>query len=430
MSDKIIFYEGCLASADGFVDVLEGGDNGVNPKSMWSNYIQQRKPCVIRNSNFVKDLAGKWDNSYLSKVAGNEKVQVEVRKNSGDKFGEGNMREMQFSEFLGQLGDDKKEGLLYLTTQTLGTGPEGRPDLASPPVLQLLQNGDVPLRHELLGNLVPMNINVWMGAGQNSSSGLHHDYHDNLYLLLRGRKRFRLYSPADAENMYTVGTLAKVHPNGRINYEGFLTREDGTEEAAHAAMLAQDAQEKAERELEEAEKDLENNVPGAQERVRKAEEALDAAMELALEAEAGDEFYDDFNDSDEDINEDEEETENRVKRQKIGHNDDCVDPCKVPINFSQVKNPESANSAMFPNFYNATPCFAEVKAGDMLFLPAGWFHEVTSFRDDGGSHFALNYWMHPPNAPSGGATFEKPYTSAFWPKDLAERDEKTGKACS
>ena len=28
-------------------------------------------------------------------------------------------------------------------------------------------------------------------AGASSSSGLHHDYHDNLYLLLRGRKRFR-----------------------------------------------------------------------------------------------------------------------------------------------------------------------------------------------------------------------------------------------
>ena len=28
-----------------------------------------------------------------------------------------------------------------------------------------------------------------------SSSGLHHDFHDNLYILLRGRKRFHLWSP-------------------------------------------------------------------------------------------------------------------------------------------------------------------------------------------------------------------------------------------
>lgn len=35
--------------------------------------------------------------------------------------------------------------------------------------------------------------NVWIGSSADgSSSGLHHDFHDNLYSLLRGRKRFRL----------------------------------------------------------------------------------------------------------------------------------------------------------------------------------------------------------------------------------------------
>ena len=53
-----------------------------------------------------------------------------------------------------------------------------------------------------------------------SSSGLHHDYHDNLYCLLRGRKRFRLYPPAMARRLYTRGTIHKIHPSGRIVYEG------------------------------------------------------------------------------------------------------------------------------------------------------------------------------------------------------------------
>jgi Cupin-like domain len=57
-------------------------------------------------------------------------------------------------------------------------------------------------------------------TGSSSTSGLHHDHHDNLYILLRGRKRFRLWSPNDTQNMYTYGTVAKVHPNGRINYTG------------------------------------------------------------------------------------------------------------------------------------------------------------------------------------------------------------------
>ena len=57
---------------------------------------------------------------------------------------------------------------------------------------------------------------VWSGA----SSGLHHDFHDNLYILLRGRKRFRLYPPSEAPHMYTHGQLKKLYPNGRIVYAG------------------------------------------------------------------------------------------------------------------------------------------------------------------------------------------------------------------
>ena len=57
-----------------------------------------------------------------------------------------------------------------------------------------------------------------MGAG--ASSGLHHDYHDNLYILLRGRKRFRLFPPDHAHRLYTHGAIACIHPNGRIVYKG------------------------------------------------------------------------------------------------------------------------------------------------------------------------------------------------------------------
>jgi hypothetical protein len=53
-----------------------------------------------------------------------------------------------------------------------------------------------------------------------ASSGLHHDFHDNLYVLLRGRKRFRLWPPQKAPHMYTHGKLRRVHDNGRIVYAG------------------------------------------------------------------------------------------------------------------------------------------------------------------------------------------------------------------
>ncbi len=36
--------------------------------------------------------------------------------------------------------------------------------------------------------------------------------------LAAGRKRFELFSPADAQNLYVVGPLTRIHPNGRMNY--------------------------------------------------------------------------------------------------------------------------------------------------------------------------------------------------------------------
>jgi len=56
-----------------------------------------------------------------------------------------------------------------------------------------------------------------MHAG--SSSGLHHDYHDNLYCLLKGRKRFRIFPPDMADQLHTHGEIYKIHPNGRIVYK-------------------------------------------------------------------------------------------------------------------------------------------------------------------------------------------------------------------
>jgi hypothetical protein len=72
--------------------------------------------------------------------------------------------------------------------------------------------------------------------------------------------------------------------------------------------------------------------------------------------------------------------------------------------------------------------------GEILFLPAGWFHEVTSLSADapgGGKeesvtgqdgkgmcgHMAFNFWFHPPSAES----FDKPYESDFWVRDWAGR---------
>lgn len=78
--------------------------------------------------------------------------------------------------------------------------------------------------------------------------------------------------------------------------------------------------------------------------------------------------------------------------------------------------PEQAIQEQFPLFPGLHAA-AEVTltGGQMLFLPAGWFHEVTSFTAaDSDTHVALNYWFHPPDTGAAG-TLAHPYSSDFWP---------------
>jgi hypothetical protein len=61
----------------------------------------------------------------------------------------------------------------------------------------------------------------------------------------------------------------------------------------------------------------------------------------------------------------------------------------------------------------------EVQEGEMLYLPAGWFHHVHS---KGGVHVALNYWFHPPDGEGGGGEGkDSVYTDDFWERDWQER---------
>lgn len=59
--------------------------------------------------------------------------------------------------------------------------------------------------------------------------------------------------------------------------------------------------------------------------------------------------------------------------------------------FSQVDT-ELVDTRRFPEFRNARPQRVEVQAGDLFFMPAGWFHEVQSR----GRHIAINFWSDPP----------------------------------
>lgn len=229
-------YSGCS-----HLDTVPRVPNTIDPIEFFERFVKTRTPVVVEGLLTDEKWQGwKWLNSdYLRSVAGEEVVKVERRsKVSDNRFGKGCEEKMKFGDFLTHL--DSGDQSLYMTTQDLTYSAEGLPSLISPPVTSLVK--DFVWTPRILGNLVLQNANLWMGSTRDeSTSGLHHDHHDNLYVLLRGEKRFVLLSPAEAPNVYTVGDIVRVHPNGRINYTGQLTCADGSDPLAIAAAAASKA---------------------------------------------------------------------------------------------------------------------------------------------------------------------------------------------
>ena len=375
--------------------------DSLDPKELWERYIADRRPVVLHGlPSDLQHLTELWSDGYLAHTAGECTVKVEHRMGHYDSYGQGKKKSMSFKEFLESYRNEE----LYLTTQKSAHGPDGQPDLIAPPITSLSK--DLPLVPTLAGFLVPQSINIWMGSTQlGTSSGLHHDFHDNFYVLLRGRKMFLLHPPLEACSMYTHGKLQKTYPNGRIVYksQGKHVQSDGS----HALDVKQwRAQRCAEQAIAEAEEAVQQGQDGGEARLQRAEEILDDVLENALMRE----------DFEEDMSDQEEET------------------APPPPSFSKVNTslPRDRIRKLFPKYPGKEAGITlEVRAGEMLYLPCGWFHEVTSYNDDDGggglekasSHLALNYWFHPPDNLSPNH-FHTPYTSEYWPEFWRERKQR------
>ena len=342
-----------------------------------------------------------WTNAMLRRTAGDALVSVERRDGPTDRFGRGVKVQMKFSEFLGLLeaGDENH----YLPAQELPVDDDGEGvGLFAPPMDSLARG--LPWRPHIVPFLVPQQLNMWMGnARDGSSSGLHHDYHDNLYVLLRGRKRFTIFSPADAGAMDVNGRIRLVHPNGLITYQGAPSlRADGVAADAVAEERRKLAEERlalAEAQLEKAERaaaggskrgkqrdesehkgGAEARVAAARAAVAAAEEEIENALEAALTAQleqaiggAADEV---------DMEYDESASGGSDAGGSTGGMEPSANPGVAsadPQSFSRIDTADLHGadlSSKYPAAAAAHRGEAMLDAGDMLFLPAGWFHEV------------------------------------------------------
>ena len=396
-------YAGYAPERDG-EEVERVDAAGLGWAAFWERHVRPRKPCVLLGLlEAAEEWRGlrRWTVPYLARQAGGAEVRVEVRATAAGAYGEGRHRRMRFGDFLAEVEGGNER--LYVTTQAAAADRRGQPAVLGPPLLSLA--GDFPARPAILAGLVPAAANLWMGhapAGAGTSSGLHHDFHDNLYALLRGRKRFVLVSPGEAGRMGTAGRVARVHANGLINYEGHeATRADGFTEGMRA-IAAEDRQRRAERRVAAAERAVERGEPGAERRLQEAGEELELALDALLDG-GDDGGWDEEGEAAEE-EEEEEEEEAAAAGTPPPHF------CKESFFRGAAERP--------PNLRGVDRMTCTVEAGEVLYLPASWFHEVQSESVGGGGHLALNMWFHPPD---GKSACDRPYTDPFWETNWEER---------
>jgi hypothetical protein len=410
-----------------------------SPRDFYELYVKQRKPVVLRKC--WTQLRGKCDDTIpcletlISIVDPKALVEVNQRSDTVDSFSPEHSKvvQLEFGDFVSKLQTSTIMDY-YMTTQTLPVNEEGRPELHTTPMSELFESSNCAMRPDLLGNLIPVTYNLWMGATSTAktSSGLHHDYHDNLYCIWDGCKTMQLAPPQCVlKCIKTQGTLLKLHDNGRIVYDeqvdggGGMIRPDGALEQVERIMELQIRQEIVERQL-----DIDpDNVKLEEELEQIQDELLDIECDDEIDSAEGGSFQfgvnskdgrDGNSDSDEiiDSQDEEDQTERDQKygkgevrsegphAKKCKLNNSCES--RIPLNFATDVPTDVAFETV------------QLEKDDLLYLPAGWFHNVFSEgnKKNGGIHMAMNYWMHPPDT---GGTFEKPYLSEFWRRDWDSR---------
>ncbi|CAM9019542.1 unnamed protein product [Wickerhamomyces anomalus] len=237
-------------------------------------------------------------------------------------------------------------------------------ELVQKPLTNLIKTGKLPLRPKILETLAPQQINLWMGS-----------------------KRFTIFAPSDGQNLYTVGDIRKIYKTGVIDYKP-------NEKAPLWRPVRDDGAI-----VTEAYKWAKINHP-------KFEQIYD-------------------------VEQMEQEVEDEDERLNHAVPDVGLDPpsfSKIPaaiVHLDKIKDDKLREKLTklaqkrWPKFFNCQSLTTDLKPGQMLYLPSGWFHEVSSFGDlkSDNIHIALNYWYSPPNGD------KKAYKDKYWKDDYKRTHE-------
>jgi len=296
-------------------------------------------------------------------------------------------------------------------------------ELVQRPLTNLIKDRSLPIRPKILDRLATQQINLWMGSTSNTktqqeklkidpnasdlglgrqvlgtkggvSSGLHHDHSDNLYVPIKGSKRFTIFAPSDGINLYTVGDIKHIFKSGVIDYENNENAPGWREVRDDGALVTEVAKWRLDNEK------------------KLTKHERDELIKL---------IEDEENQLDNEDDVDVDNENNSIKK-------DPPSFSKIPaaiIHLDKITDEKlrskltSLAQEKWPNFFQCVKLTIDLKPGQMFYLPSGWFHEVTSFGDSQSDniHIALNYWYSPPNGD------ERAYKDKYWKEDFQRTKE-------
>jgi mannose-6-phosphate isomerase-like protein (cupin superfamily) len=172
-----------------------------------------REPAVIRIGDWSRLdwKTSRWSNEYLVRKAGNHDVRVLVRRTVGGRH------DLESTDYVTMMFRDFVRDVLARPTGNDAYYLNLQHDrVLDPPLLQLLGDFTIPPYFQ---DVRLRCVVAWMGRSPVPIvTPLHHDFEDNLYAVVEGRKRFLLYPPSAARSLYTRGEIVAIEPHGRIVY--------------------------------------------------------------------------------------------------------------------------------------------------------------------------------------------------------------------
>lgn len=228
-------YQGCTVPADMMCSRIQYRDVDSAEKFL-ETFASPRWPVIIEGTDQFRALGwntANWTQQYLMDKLGSKMVQFEMKTAANQTFGQHTKKDVKpMKEFLDRFWSpstiDFSSEQWYLNLQTSNTNappqtqrePGETPKMMDVPLSLISADFNAPgffLSRELHA------VNMWMGRSDphdGSISDLHFDGSDNIYALVQGRKRIKLWSPNDTFNVYTKDSLDRVDPAGLVIHDG------------------------------------------------------------------------------------------------------------------------------------------------------------------------------------------------------------------